>query len=67
MSDARQCECGSYEICSETVDWGEPMCTECYESYNKFINQKKPYNWKSTGPGGCDAHGIEHPCGYCIK
>ena len=24
------------------------------------------YNWKSEGPGGCDAHGIEHPCGRCI-
>jgi len=23
------------------------------------------YNWKSTGPGGCDAHCIEHPCGPC--
>ena len=24
------------------------------------------YNWTSTGPGGCDAHTIEHPCGKCI-
>lgn len=24
------------------------------------------YNWTSTGPGGCDAHCIEHPCGKCI-
>lgn len=24
------------------------------------------YNWTSTGPGGCDAHCIEHPCGPCI-
>ncbi len=24
------------------------------------------YNWKMTGPGGCDAHNIEHPCGPCI-
>ena len=24
------------------------------------------YNWKSTGPGGCDAHNIEHPCGKCL-
>lgn len=24
------------------------------------------YNWKSTGPGGCDTHCIEHPCGPCI-
>lgn len=24
------------------------------------------YNWKSTGPGGCDSHCIEHPCGPCI-
>ncbi len=23
------------------------------------------YNWKSTGPGGCDTHCIEHPCGPC--
>lgn len=23
------------------------------------------YNWKSTGPGGCDSHCIEHPCGPC--
>ncbi len=25
------------------------------------------YNWKSNGPGGCDDHNIEHPCGLCIK
>lgn len=25
------------------------------------------YNWKSVGPGGCDAHNIEHPCGRCIN
>lgn len=24
------------------------------------------YNWKGTGPGGCDSHNIEHPCGPCI-
>lgn len=24
------------------------------------------YNWKSVGPGGCDTHCIEHPCGPCI-
>ncbi len=24
------------------------------------------YNWKSNGPGGCDDHNIEHPCGPCI-
>lgn len=24
------------------------------------------YNWNSTGPGGCDSHNIEHPCGKCI-
>lgn len=24
------------------------------------------YNWKSEGPGGCDKHNIEHPCGFCI-
>ena len=26
----------------------------------------RQYNWISTGPGGCDAHCIEHPCGKCI-
>lgn len=25
----------------------------------------KKYNWESTGPGGCDSHCIEHPCGPC--
>lgn len=29
-------------------------------------NKPKLYNWKSTGPGGCDTHCIEHPCGPCI-
>lgn len=24
------------------------------------------YNWESVGPGGCDSHNIEHPCGVCI-
>lgn len=23
------------------------------------------YNWISTGPGGCDNHCVEHPCGKC--
>lgn len=23
-------------------------------------------NWTSTGPGGCDDHNIEHPCGKCL-
>jgi len=23
------------------------------------------YKWESTGPGGCDSHCIEHPCGPC--
>lgn len=23
-------------------------------------------NWKSTGPDGCDAHCIPHPCGPCF-
>lgn len=25
------------------------------------------YNWTSTGPGGCDSHCIEHPCGWCHR
>lgn len=25
------------------------------------------YNWVSTGPGGCDSHCIEHPCGPCAR
>ena len=28
--------------------------------------ERKRYNWHSTGPGGCDDHCIEHPCGPCI-
>lgn len=27
---------------------------------------KTKYNWKGTGPGGCDNHCIPHPCGPCI-
>ncbi len=23
-------------------------------------------NWTSTGPGGCDSHCIEGPCGPCL-
>lgn len=24
------------------------------------------YNWKMVGPGGCDTHCVESPCGECI-
>ena len=23
------------------------------------------YKWEGNGPSGCDAHGIDHPCGPC--
>jgi hypothetical protein len=25
------------------------------------------YNWECTGPGGCDSHCIESPCGRCAQ
>lgn len=29
--------------------------------------KRADYNWNSTGPGGCDSHCIEHPCGRCAQ
>ncbi len=31
----------------------------------KDILKDDKYSWTSTGPGGCDSHCIEHPCGPC--
>lgn len=39
------------------MDWREAM-----DLYNE---ERAKYNWKMEGPGGCDSHCIEHPCGEC--
>ena len=26
----------------------------------------RKYNWKGSGPSGCDSHCVSHPCGVCI-
>lgn len=31
------------------------------------LKKRANYNWASDGPGGCDSHGIEHPCGRCMQ
>lgn len=52
------------------------MCPEC-RSVDSFTEPdedeeeapppERPsgYNWDSVGPGGCDSHNVEHPCGHC--
>lgn len=42
------------------TQYSEELATARTNSTNK------EYNWVSVGPGGCDSHNIEHPCGKCL-
>ena len=39
---------------------------EVVKSWFKRRKREASYNWDCVGPGGCDTHCIEHPCGPCI-
>jgi hypothetical protein len=41
------------------------ICPDC-GLWNDCDCPDDKYNWESVGPGGCDDHCIEHPCGKCI-
>lgn len=50
-------------------------CDQCFVRDNSGFLKENPFlkpakdpmfNWVSTGPGGCDSHCIEHPCGPCM-
>lgn len=33
----------------------------------KALEDIRKYKFRSPGPGGCDSHCIEHPCGPCAE
>lgn len=57
------------EACQMLHDEGDlqPEIAEPLASLRAAVLPQKPkYNWESTGPGGCDSHNVEHPCGRCL-
>lgn len=58
-------------ICEWSMDEGVALTEEqlnaLVDKLAAILERRAEYNWKSTGPGGCDAHNIEHPCGRCLE